>query len=92
LAPNPSGDGVLATIEFSSLKSGSGTLGLSGVFVNFSDADVIVKNGDVLVGVPVVPEPDTLALLLGGLLVVAARFGARRVAFQDVRDDKLRRR
>jgi len=77
LPPYPGGEGVVATIEFSSLRSGFAELGLSNVFVNFSDADVHVDNGGVLVGMAPIPEPDTLILLIGGLLVVAARARGR---------------
>ena len=65
LPPNPSGDGVLATIELTALAVGVPSLTLSNVFLNFSDQDFTHVNGQVTV--TVVPEPSTVALLTTGL-------------------------
>jgi hypothetical protein len=54
LPPNPSGDGVLAYVEFVTTANGTG------------DSKVSVTNASVLS----VPEPATLALLTGGLVAL----------------------
>lgn len=70
--PNPCVDGVLAEIEFTALSDGLTALTLSEVFVNWSDADIVVVAGAVCVGGdsptdcsagPSIPEPGTLALV-----------------------------
>jgi hypothetical protein len=66
-----SGSGEIAEIEFTALMAGGSPLALSNVFLNFSDLDVDISNGQIAV-----PEPTTLALLAIGLLA----FGTRRPA------------
>jgi hypothetical protein len=56
--PGPSGNGVLAYIEFVTTATGSGT------------SPITVQNGSAPNGVP---EPPTLALLVGGLALLGAR-------------------
>ena len=45
---------------------------------NFSEHDDLISGGDVLEFALVVPEPGTLGLLLGGLLVLSGRRTPRR--------------
>ena len=77
----PSGNGVLATVQFTALSPGLSPLTASNVFLNFSDSGFTVTNGSVCVtgspacggGTPV-PEPSSLTLLLiGGLTFWGAR-------------------
>jgi hypothetical protein len=56
--PGPSGNGVIAYIEFVTTATGSGT------------SPITVQNGSTTSGVP---EPATLALLLSGLALLGAR-------------------
>jgi hypothetical protein len=56
--PGPSGDGVIAYIEFVTTANGTGT------------SPITVQNASTTSGVP---EPTTLALLFGGLALLAAR-------------------
>jgi Cohesin domain/PEP-CTERM motif len=86
LPPLPSGSGVLATIQFKALVSGTSPLILSNTFLNFSDSGFTVANGSVCVKGGLncggaVPEPSSLWLLgLGGVVVWGIRrwnrFGA----------------
>lgn len=75
LPPLPTGSGVLATIQFKALASGTSPLTLSNTFLNFSDSGFTVTNGSVCVtngGAGcggAVPEPSSLWLLsLGGVV------------------------
>jgi hypothetical protein len=70
--PYPSGDGILAEVEFTALANGLSPLTLSAVFLSFVDLEFIIGNGAVCVGgasLPdceingTVPEPATMALL-----------------------------
>lgn len=69
LPPLPSGSGVLATIQFKALASGTTPLTLSSTFLNFADSGFTVTNGSVCVtnggaGCDgAVPEPSSLWLL-----------------------------
>jgi hypothetical protein len=56
--PGPSGAGVLAYIEFVTTANGAGT------------SPITVQNGSTTKGMP---EPATLALLVGGLALLGAR-------------------
>lgn len=71
--PNPSGSGVLATIEFQALAPGLSALTFSNVFLNFSNQGFNLGHGQVAV-----PEPTTLALLTSGLALFAGRRRATR--------------
>jgi general secretion pathway protein D len=79
-APDPSGSGVLAEIEFTALAAGTSALTLSNVFLDFSDSGFTAANGQACVN-PIggttcagqAPEPATLALLAGGLLLLGVR-------------------
>lgn len=81
LPPLPSGDGVLATIQFKALASGLSPLTLSNTFLNFSDSGFTVTNGSVCVtggstcGGGTVPEPSSLWLMSLGVVLF---WGARR--------------
>ena len=69
LAPNPSGDGVLANIEFVALAPGISPLTFSNVFLNWLDSGFDISNGQITVtGTTAVPEPTTLLLLVIGLV------------------------
>ena len=86
LPPLPTGSGVLATIQFKGLASGTSPLTLSNTFLNFSDSGFTLANGSVCVNGGsncggAVPEPSSLWLLgLGGLVFWGvtrwSRFGA----------------
>jgi hypothetical protein len=65
LPPNPSGGGVLAYVEFTSVSWGESPLNLSNVSLNLSDKGFDVYNGAVSV-----PEPVTLLLLAVGVLAL----------------------
>jgi len=73
LPPNPSGDGVLANIEFQAIALGVSPLNFSNVFINFSDTGFEVRNGQITV-----PEPTTVVLMSGGLVLLGARLLVRR--------------
>lgn len=71
LPPNPSGDGILASIEFLALTPGVSPLTFSNVFLNWSYQGFDLTNGQItMTGAAPVPEPTTLALLAGGLLLL----------------------
>lgn len=72
LEPYPSGDGVLAQVEFQALAVGSSAVTLSNVLLDFGSTDPAVVHGLVTVTAPV-PEPGTLALAALGLGVLALR-------------------
>jgi Cohesin domain/PEP-CTERM motif len=75
ISPPPSGIGVLANVEFLALALGVSPLTFSNVFLNFSDQGFGIDNGQVTTAVP---EPTTMALLAGGLVLLGARRLARR--------------
>lgn len=67
----PSGDGILANIEFLALAPGVSPLTLSNVFLNLLDQGFEINNGQITVtGTTTVPEPATLLLLASGLAVL----------------------
>jgi general secretion pathway protein D len=76
LEPYPSGDGVLAEIEFTALAVGTSALTLSNLFLDFvtPPEDVAVQAGAVTV-LARIPEPGTLALvaLASGVLALRRR-------------------
>jgi len=72
LDPYPSGDGVLAQVEFLALAVGTSDVVLSNVLFDFGSTDPALGHGLVTVIAPV-PEPGTLALSALGLGVVALR-------------------
>jgi hypothetical protein len=82
LPPTPSGDGVLAGIDFLALAPGVSPLLLSGVFLNLSFEGFDIQNGQITVtGAPpstAIPEPATLVLLSSGLWHLATRHRTRR--------------
>ncbi len=84
-----SGGGVIANIEFTALAPGVSPLTFSNVFLNLSDQDFGITNGQITVtgtptgGPPTVPEPTPLMLMAGGL----ALLGAQRVARRRRRDE-----
>ena len=81
LPPNPTGDGVLAEVQFLALASGTSQLVLSNVFLNLSAQGFEIENGQITVtgpAPPAVPEPATLVLMTSGLALLAARHRVRR--------------
>jgi hypothetical protein len=72
LPPNPSGDGVLANIDFvaiAPITPGVSPLTFSNVFLNWLDSGFDISNGQITVtGTTSVPEPTTLVLLVIGLV------------------------
>src|ERR1700722_2203091 len=70
--PGANGSGTLAIINFSALMSGNSAINLSNVFLlNASGGNISfsLSNGNVIVGnISAVPEPESLSLLLIGLL------------------------
>jgi Cohesin domain len=74
LPPDPSGDGVLADIEFTALAPGVSPLTFSNVFLNDSDQGFNTTNGQITVGGSSVatPEPKGVILLasVAALLVL----------------------
>lgn len=78
LPPNPSGSGVLANIGFQALAPGVSPLTFSNVFLNLSDQDFTIADGQITVtDIAPVPEPATLVLLTSGLALLGARRLAR---------------
>jgi hypothetical protein len=78
--PNPSGDGVLAEIQFLAIFPGVSPLALSNVFLNLSGEGSEIASGQITVtgvGPPEIPEPTTLALIAGGLVLLGRRRLAR---------------
>ena len=74
--PNPSGDGVLAEIQFLAIFPGVSPLALSNVFLNLSGEGSEIASGQITVtgvGPPEIPEPTTLALIAGGLVLLGRR-------------------
>lgn len=77
----PSGNGVLATIQFTALNVGLSPLTASNVFFNSLDSGFTVTNGSVCVNGATacdgtsVPEPSSLWLMLLGSLLI---WGMRR--------------
>jgi Cohesin domain len=85
LPPDPSGDGVLANIEFTALATGVSPLTFSNVFLNFSNEEFSITNGQITVtGTARVPEAATLALLTSGLALLIVRRLTRRGRSNDV--------
>ena len=85
LPPDPSGDGVLANIEFTALAPGVSPLTFSNVFLNFSNEEFSITNGQITVtGTARVPEAATLALLTSGLALLIVRRLTRRGWSNDV--------
>jgi Cohesin domain len=85
LPPDPSGDGVLANIEFTALAPGVSPLTFSNVFLNFSNEEFSITNGQITVtGTARVPEAATLALLTSGLALLIVRRLTRRGRSNDV--------
>jgi hypothetical protein len=74
LPPNPSGDGVLAQIGFTAIALGTSPLTLGNVFLNFSDADVDLSDGQVTVAAESVPEAGTSLLLLAAAAIAGRRY------------------
>ena len=78
LPPNPSGDGVLATIEFVALAPGAPAFQISNAFLNLLPVGFDVTHGSFSVtGDPppptTIPEPTTLVALGTGLFLINAR-------------------
>jgi hypothetical protein len=79
-----SGSGVIADIEFTALAPGVSPLSLSDVFLNLSDQGFSSENGQITVTGPgtgpggTVPEPATLVLLSGGLVLLGVGQRTRR--------------
>ena len=85
LPPDPSGDGVLANIEFTALAPGVSPLTFSNVFLSFSNEEFSITNGQITVtGTARVPEAATLALLTSGLALLIVRRLTRRGRSNDV--------
>ena len=85
LPPDPSGDGVLANIEFTALAPGVSPLTFSNVFLNFSNEEFSITNGQITVtGTARVPEAATLALLTSWLALLIVRRLTRRGRSNDV--------
>ena len=82
LPPTPSGDGVLAGIDFLALAPGVSPLVLSSVFLNLSFEEFDIQQGQItVIGVPpstAIPEPATLVLLTSALCSLPARHFRRR--------------
>ena len=82
LPPDPSGSGVLATIEFTALAAGVSPLTFSDIFLNDVDQGFSAASGQITVGgTPVpTPEPTTFIFLAGGLALLGLYRGKRKSA------------
>ena len=80
LPPNPFGDGVLATIQFTALAPGVSPLTFSNIFLNFDDSGFGAVNGQITVTGTSAPvtEPASLILLSTGSALLGLRQRARR--------------
>src|SRR5215468_3003612 len=79
LPPDPSGNGVLANIEFSALAPGVSPLTFSNVFLNELDHGFSATNGQIAgAGTSVVPEPASLISLASGLSLLSLFLGKRK--------------
>jgi hypothetical protein len=70
--PGVTGGGILETIEFTAIVSGNSNITISNVAMldsSLNDITANIENGSVTVRQNSVPEPSTIFLLLGGLLL-----------------------
>ena len=67
-----SGNGAIASLQFTALALGVSPLHLSNVFLNLDEGGFGTLDGAITV-ITQVPEPGTLALLASGLLLLGAR-------------------
>jgi general secretion pathway protein D len=75
--PGVNGSGTLAVLTLTGLAPGTSSIDFSSVFLldsNFTGINSSLQSGSVTVTSTAVPEPNTLVLLIAGMILLASRF------------------